>query len=536
MTRTTFLRMGLALLMAGALALAGCGGDDNGVDQSVHDMALAGQAAAQEEAAEERAAREAAEAAAAAAEAALEEAEEPDEYQPSDPGGTLDGQEGRAAAQRIDDAAHTNAERQAQIDAGLTPDPAGVMSGASGSAKHGRLGYDPEVTVDVMGGSELKTPDHAAMMDAPMIAGFDGSALEKDGPGLITQYALVYTDIQPSVRAWGDVYRYNTDVTGADIPLATLPSEAARTHLRVQAIAAIADGGTPVEFSDSKVSLTHGLDTTTGVTTRTIGTDTVDGTVRGRYDGVAGRYVFTGVTVLSWDGETLTISGGTAAGTLLFRADDPDEVIPDRDYLTFGIWANIPDAPTTANPGMVRPFADGNATKFSITNVHALAGGATYSGGAVGHYATRDKGSHLVDEGRFTAKASLTANFDAANAVFTGVDLNDDSPNVIVELAHGMPTGKVLTGKITDFMSEDGMEMPGWVVNLKDGMMTPDVEAALALTPGMTRPRMWPHAWQPLSAKPPSSAPPTAPPAAKPLRAAGMPTCTATIPRTTRPA
>ena len=71
MQRMTFARMGAALLVAAALALAGCGGDD-GVDQSVHDMALA----ELDEAASERDAAEMALAAAmAAAEAAAAEAD-----------------------------------------------------------------------------------------------------------------------------------------------------------------------------------------------------------------------------------------------------------------------------------------------------------------------------------------------------------------------------------------------------------------------------------------------------------------------------
>ena len=69
MTRNTLLRVGFALLVAGMLALlGGCGGDGDGVDQSVHDMALqaqmdaeAAQAAAEAEAAAEKARADAAE-------------------------------------------------------------------------------------------------------------------------------------------------------------------------------------------------------------------------------------------------------------------------------------------------------------------------------------------------------------------------------------------------------------------------------------------------------------------------------------------
>ena len=70
---TFFTKLALLLAMIGALALAGCGGDD-GVDQSVHDMALAAQAEAEQKAADEEAARMAAEEQAAADLAAAEEA------------------------------------------------------------------------------------------------------------------------------------------------------------------------------------------------------------------------------------------------------------------------------------------------------------------------------------------------------------------------------------------------------------------------------------------------------------------------------
>ena len=102
MTRNTLLRMGMALLVAGFLALlVGCGGDDDGL--SAADMARIDAA----EMAAADAAAAAAAAAASAEEAAMDDDDdmmqpEPDVYDPSDPGGTLEPDvRDRAAAQRI---------------------------------------------------------------------------------------------------------------------------------------------------------------------------------------------------------------------------------------------------------------------------------------------------------------------------------------------------------------------------------------------------------------------------------------------------
>ena len=213
-------------------------------------------------------------------------------------------------------------------------------------------------------------------------------------------------------------------------------------------------------------ALEHGL-STTGPLTRTL-TEAAN-TIRGTYDGVPGQYVFAGTPTitLTADGSTLTVGD---SAHVLFRADDHETLLPDTDYLAFGVWAEVPDAPTTANPGRVRAFVKGSADAFSIADVHGLAGTASYSGSAVGHYATRAKGSHMAEEGRFTASASLTANFDVADATYTDNDLPASRS--------ATATGAVLEGTITGFMAEDGTAMPGWKVNLVNGTMMPAVSMA----------------------------------------------------------
>ena len=75
-----------------------------------------------------------------------------------------------------------------------------------------------------------------------------------------------------------------------------------------------------------------------------------------------------------------------------------------------------------------------------------MAGTASYSGGAVGHYATRAQGAHTAEMGRFTASAAMSANFDGG-------------------------TTPLLSGMVDGFMDEDGTAMAGWVVNLNGGAM-----------------------------------------------------------------
>ena len=319
----------------------------------------------------------------------------------------------------------------------------GIRGGASiAGLSQSRLGQDAMLSIAVSGGSGLNTDDDTAATDAPRIDGFTGVALEKDGPGPITQMALVYSDAERSVRAFGDVYRYNWGVDAATgAPLTAAPtSEASRTHLLIgdQAAmnAALMDGG--------KANLVHGLSTSTGVLMRNI-TQTAN-TVRGSYDGVPGLYVFEGTPSINLDsdGSTVTVMGTSMQ--VLFRADNHEQLLPDSDYLAFGVWTEVPDNPSHANPGRTRPFVSGNAGAYDLMDVQGLNGSASYSGGAVGHWATRAAGQRAVDMGRFTADASLTADFDS--------------------------TAVVLSGMINGFVDEETDDpIPGWLVNLSAGMM-----------------------------------------------------------------
>ena len=392
---------------------------------------------------------------------------EPPAYDPSQPGGTQEGVEGRAAAQRIVNAVGLEMVSEAlgiaveTIENGDNPLTAVVETDFSGEVTifgadeyelrirsgvaveglvQAPLGMDPQLSLSVTGGPGLSTAEHSADMEAPEIDGYTGVSLMRAGPGPLTQTALVYSDAERSVRAFGDVYRYNVMMDGEDPT-----SESTRTHLLIGPLTS----GTPATVGMgvfANVSLEHGLSTTAGDQEREVGDpdEPEPSTVRGAYDGVDGLYSFNGGTtiMLGDDGTTVTLDGEAA---VTFRADDPETLLPDTDYLAFGVWTEVPDNPTLANPGRVRPFATGSATPYNPAAVEMLEGTASYSGGAVGHYATRAQGGHTVDYGRFTASSSLTANFDDG--------------------------GKLLSGEITDFMTDDGTPMVGWLVNLNVGHM-----------------------------------------------------------------
>ena len=472
-----------------AMMLSGCGGDDNG-GLSAADMARIEEAEKKAEEAAQRAeeAEEAAQKAEEAAQRAEEAEEAEEEYSPNDPGGTREDTEDRAAAQRIAasvgpallvDAIPDNPDTAADESMPAVMGT-GIRSGASiKSLSQARLGEDPMLSIAVTGGGGLSTADDSAATDAPAIAGFTGVSLEKDGPGAVTQTALVYSDAERSVRAFGDVYPYNRNSAGAGVE-SKGTADVVLTHRWVLAPVTQDDADTPADESllsqqDAKISFDHGL-STTAVMSREVD---IGDTVRGSYDGIAGQYTCAGGTA-GTDDCTISL---TAAGdvqliasnsdiSLLFKADDPDQLIPDQDYLAFGVWTEVPDNPTLGNPGKLRPFVQGNAGAFSMADVGSLDGSASYSGGAVGHYATRAAGSHMADQGRFTAAASLMADFDGGDNV-------------------------ALTGKIDGFMSEDGTAMGGWLVNLNGGSMLAGTRDGdiVGTTTGTTGSQAWEGVW-----------------------------------------
>ena len=163
--------------------------------------------------------------------------------------------------------------------------------------------------------------------------------------------------------------------------------------------------------------------------------------------------------------------------------------------MTFGVWMLAPDGPAAG--GLIRPIAEANASMFGQMHLKDLKGSATYEGQAAGYYATRAAGSAEAASGRFTATATLEANFDVSSSTRPAdssggtVDTTRTGLQPMArDMNHGALVGdnnsaaaryyrpvvlapgvSFVGSKIDKFMTEDGTMMEGWVVNLNGGVL-----------------------------------------------------------------
>ena len=112
-------------------------------------------------------------------------------------------------------------------------------------------------------------------------------------------------------------------------------------------------------------------------------------------------------------------------------------IIPDAEYMWFGWWKREPIETTPNAEDAVYNYAANYGGRNAVTDVSGATSSATYEGAAIGYYGFYDIEAAEDDRsrsGRFQAKATLTADFDA----------------------------NTLIGSITDFDTE-----PTWSVTLK---------------------------------------------------------------------
>ena len=162
--------------------------------------------------------------------------------------------------------------------------------------------------------------------------------------------------------------------------------------------------------------------------------------IPGSYHGVSGNYYCTPnsdgckVSVAS-SGYSLSDSGDTWT----FVPTDPNTKImdtPDANYASYGWWTH---ESADGKAITASAFVDNKGTgPTAISNITALQGTATYSGGAAGQYALYSATGGTNDAGSFTANATLDADF--------GTDM--------------------ISGTIDGFKGNDGMSRD-WSVELK---------------------------------------------------------------------
>ena len=167
--------------------------------------------------------------------------------------------------------------------------------------------------------------------------------------------------------------------------------------------------------------------------------------ITGTYHGVAGTYscvpgsgntcaanVFTGGFGLGGVTAANVFSRDNATWT--FKPDDPEARVmtrPGTRAYEYGWWLHK----SADNTWYAGSFADGNG----YTLPAATKGTATYQGGAAGVYALNSSTGGTIDSGRFTARATLQADFNDAT----------------------------LTGTIDEFTGDDGQPR-NWTVELKN--------------------------------------------------------------------
>ncbi len=162
--------------------------------------------------------------------------------------------------------------------------------------------------------------------------------------------------------------------------------------------------------------------------------------VPGSFHGVSGTYSCTPSTPADGCSASVAEMGFTlAAGAWTFKPSDPNARVtdtPDNIHASYGWWIHKAenDGDFTASA-----FVSDKGDVPNASGIDTLMGTATYMGGAAGKYALKSSTGGTNDAGHFTARAMLEADF------------NDD----------------MITGTIDMFMGADG-EMRNWSVELME--------------------------------------------------------------------
>lgn len=324
------------------------------------------------------------------------------------------------------------AERLSEVQQAVRNARAGVFIGELMGTipRRGDDTATSSVTVRWMRGDSREVDpggNFSAGSGAPSISGFNSYPFTRRVGVQGAETAYLYTNIQSlSTRRFWKVYGLDEGLVADNLSLAkpgsstaqkiyTGPSDArVLSERRVSGSFRGANGTFTCETTGGSETACGG----NADNTATTHIETVDG-VREFASGAAGNWTF----------EPSSINNGVT-------------INHDDAYLYFGIWERMPDVASEPHDFAViygggGVDSDGDRVTALLTNAADLTGSATFRGGAIGKYVTRNQVGQNARIGTFTANADFTADFDA----------------------------DTLEGRITNFQA-DGQRLAGWDVYL----------------------------------------------------------------------
>jgi len=432
----------IAALLAGTLALAGCGGggavcnpetDEYGCELPSVAAAKAAQAeaetakaAAEADATAAKAAQQAAEAEATAAkatqQAAEAEATAAKAAQAAAETAKAAAEAEATAAKAAQQAAETARDNAKQAQAAAEADKA-TAEAAAATAEAARLAAVAAKETAEMAQANAREAREAAENNQSYLALY--SALNKTSPSL---NMFRGRDVSGTFTTWND-----TDAKGQDNykPMSiTLQGAKFSTLLSVGTTALALDttAKNNVKFVSFDGVSTAGLETHEF---NKPGQFVFE--LDGEYRGISGKYTCTGSSSQKCTTQVGSDNALVLGGTWNFTPGNAEDLLTDENVVTYGWWTN------TAG-GVLSAGVFSNRGQESTDYADYTGGGsATYKGDALGQYVIDND-----DFGTFTANATLTADF----------------------------TGNgTLEGMIHDFKGADGKNRDDWEVKLQSSAL-----------------------------------------------------------------
>ena len=191
--------------------------------------------------------------------------------------------------------------------------------------------------------------------------------------------------------------------------------------------------------------------------------------ISGSYHGVSGEYSCVPGQDQACSATVAAMGFTLEGGDWTFKPNDPNARVtdtPSNDYATYGWWLH---KSADSNTWTASAFSPATQDPFSIqaSGITALAGTATYVGGAAGKYALHSTTGGTNDAGHFTARATLEADFNADMITGTIDNLigpDDKSRNWSVELKKSGISDDGVVGIVDEYGVPIGHEKTIWKI------------------------------------------------------------------------